>query len=70
MKKPKTPNYASWITLQPSVQKANMTKIGEMIVHEGVTLKRPYILKRLISAYLSHLRKRLYKEHKLTSKKP
>lgn len=65
----KPPNYKSWATLYQSVRKANMAKVGEMIVHEGVTLKRPYILKRLISAYLTHLRKRFYKEHKLTTKK-
>lgn len=68
MKKP--PNYKSWITLQPSAKRATLYQTSDMLAHESINLKRPYILKRLISAYLSKLRAQLYKAHKLTTKKP
>ena len=69
MKKP--PNFNSWITLQPSVKRASMQDVYAMITHESNNLKRPYILKRLVSAFLSKYRAQLHKTHiKHTSKKP
>jgi hypothetical protein len=67
MKKP--PNFNSWITLQPFVKRATLLEMSQMLIAESNSLKRPYILKRLISAYLSLLRKQLYKAHKITTKK-
>lgn len=68
MKKP--PNYKSWLTLQPFVKHASMQDVYDMITHESNNLKRTYILKRLVSAFLSKYRAQLYKAHKLTTKKP
>jgi hypothetical protein len=68
MKKP--PNFNSWITLQPFVKRASMQDVYDMITHESNGLKRSYILKRLVSAFLSKYRAQLHKTHiKSTTKK-
>jgi hypothetical protein len=67
MKKP--PNFNSWITLQPSVKRASLLEAHQMLLAESNSLKRPYILKRLVSAYLSKLRAQLHKAHIKPTKK-
>lgn len=65
----KPPNYNSWITLQPFVKRASIHEMSQILISESNSLKRPYILKRLISAYLSKLRAQLYKAHIKPTKK-
>jgi hypothetical protein len=60
-----TPDYKSWLTLHPAVQKVNCEGVWKMIEYEAANQNRRYVLKRLISALLTKQRQQLHKKYKL-----
>lgn len=60
-----TPNYKSWATLRPWVQRATLQQLRDALWAESRTFNRKYVLRRLASAAVTKYRQQLRKEYRL-----